>query len=223
MAKEILIIEDEGTIAGLLRRSLTQKGYAVVVMDCQQALLDAQKRHPDLVLLDAPQDSTRARALSQHIRGAQSCPLIMLVDTSTSAEPADGIECLPKPVDFVALLAAAETSLKQVKPARMRSLRILSRGDLVLDAKTHLLTNGERHYRLTPKEFLLLKLFMTRPGQVLTHKLILREVWNTEYDGDIRTLHVHVSWLRAKIEAVPHKPELLRTVRGVGYRFDTNS
>lgn len=223
MAKEIVIIEDEGTIAGLLRRSLTQKGYAVVVMDCQQALLDAQKRRPNLVLLDAPQDSTRARALSQHIRSAQNCPLIMLVDTSTPAETSEGIECLPKPVDFVALLAAAETSLKQVKPPRMRSLRVLSRGGLVLDAKTHLLTNGERHYRLTPKEFLLLRLFMTRPGQVLTHKLILREVWNTEYDGDIRTLHVHVSWLRAKIEAVPHKPELLRTVRGVGYRFDTTT
>ena len=223
MAKEILIIEDEGTIAGLLRRSLTQKGYSVAVMDCQQALLDAQKRRPNLVLLDAPQNSAQARALSQHIRGVQNCPLIMLVDTSASAEPSDGIECLPKPVDFVALLAAAETSLKQVKPARMRSLRVLSRGGLVLDAKTHLLTNGERHYRLTPKEFLLLRLFMTRPGQVLTHKLILREVWNTEYDGDIRTLHVHVSWLRSKIEAVPHKPELLRTVRGVGYRFDTTT
>lgn len=221
MAKEILIIEDEGTIAGLLRRSLTQKGYAVVVMDCQQALLDAQKRRPNLVLLDAPQDPARARSLSQQIRSAQSCPLIMLVDTSATAETAEGIECLPKPVDFVALLAAAETSLKQVKPARVRSLRVLRTGRLVLDAKTHLLTNGERHYRLTPKEFLLLRLFMTRPGQVLTHKLILREVWNTEYDGDIRTLHVHVSWLRGKIEDVPHKPELLRTVRGVGYRFDT--
>lgn len=223
MAKEIVIIEDEGTIAGLLRRSLTQKGYAVVVMDCQQAWLDAQKRRPNLVLLDAPQDSIQARALSQHIRSAQNCPLIMLVDTSTPIETTEGIECLPKPVDFVALLAAAETSLKQVKPARMRSLRVLRRGGLVLDAKTHLLTNGERHYRLTPKEFLLLRLFMTRPGQVLTHKLILREVWNTEYDGDIRTLHVHVSWLRSKIEAIPHRPELLRTVRGVGYRFDTTA
>lgn len=223
MAKEILIVEDEGTIAGLLSRSLTQKGYAVAVLNCQQAFPDTQMHHPNLVLLDAPPDPVLARALCQHIRSTQGCPLIMLTDSSSSVETTDGIECLPKPVDFVALLAAAETSLKQTRPARMRSLRIIRRGNLILDSKTRLLTNGDKHYRLTPKEFLLLRLFMTKPGQVLTHKLILREVWNTEYDGDIRTLHVHVSWLRHKIEAVPHKPELLRTVRGVGYRFDTSS
>ena len=223
MAKEILIIEDEGTIAGLLSRSLTQKGYAVAVLDCQHALLDTQKRHPNLVLLDAPEDPALTRTLCQHVRGTQSCPLIMLVDSSAAAETADGMECLPKPVDFVALLAAAETSLKQTRPTRVRGLRVLRRGGLILDTKTRLLTRGDNLYRLTPKEFLLLRLFMTRPGQVLTHKLILREVWNTEYDGDIRTLHVHVSWLRSKIETVPHKPEILRTVRGVGYRFDTSS
>ena len=221
MAKEILIIEDEGTIAGLLRRSLTQRGYSVVVLDRQQALLNTQKRHPNLVLLDAPADPVLARSLCQHVRSAQSCPLIMLVDSSTTTESSEGIDLLPKPVDFVALLAAAETSLKQTKPARIRSLRVLRRGELVLDTKTRLLANGERHYRLTPKECLLLRLFMTRPGQVLSHKLILQEVWNTEYDGDIRTLHVHVSWLRSKIESTPHRPEFLRTVRGVGYRFDT--
>jgi len=217
--KEILIIEDGDTIAGLLRRSLPQKGYTVVVLDCQQALLDTQRRHPSLVLLDAPEDPDLARTLCQHVRSTQSCPLIMLVDSSTSLETTEGTECLPKPVDFVALLATAETSLKQARPARVRALRVLRRGQLVLDAKTRLLTNGERHYRLTPKEFLLLRLFMTRPRQVLTHKLILREVWNTEYDGDIRTLHVHICWLRSKIEAIPHQPELLRTVRGVGYVF----
>lgn len=223
MPKEILIIEDEGTIAGLLTRSLTQKGYAVAVLDCQQAFPDTQKHRPNLVLLDAPSDQVLAQALCQHIRSTQACPLIMLTDSSSSIPVTDGIECLPKPVDFVALLAAAEASLKPNKPARLRSSRIIRSGDLILDSKTRLLTKGDKHYRLTPKEFLLLRLFMTRPGQILTHKLILREVWNTEYDGDIRTLHVHISWLRTKIEAVPHRAELLRTVRGVGYRFDSHS
>ncbi len=223
MAKEILIIEDEGTIAGLLRRNLAQNGYTVVVMDCEQALQQAQKRRPNLVLLDAPQDSKRTLTLCQHIRSTMSCPLVMLQDSNALAESSEGIECLPKPVDFVTLLTTAETSLKQQRATRTRSLRVLRSGELALDLKTRQVTNGDSRFRLTPKEFLLLKLFMTSPGQVLSHKHILKEVWNTDYDGDIRTLHVHVSWLRSKIEKIPRRPERLRTVRGVGYRFEITS
>jgi len=223
MAKEILIIEDEGYIAGLLRRNLTQKGYTVVEEECEHALQDARKHKPSLVFLDAPEQRTAASELCQHIRDTMTCPLIVLTDPSVDLEVAEGIECLPKPVDYMALVTAAENSLKQQKSTRTRSLRVLRRGDLALDLQTRLLTRGEQHYRLTPKEFLLLKLFMSKPGQVLNHKLILKEVWNTEYDGDIRTLHVHVSWLRRKIEATPQQPQRLRTVRGVGYRFEIKS
>jgi DNA-binding response OmpR family regulator len=123
-------------------------------------------------------------------------------------------------VDFRALLTAVENALKRQRSGKTRTLRVLRRGELALDLQTRYLTKGENRYRLTPKEFLLLKLFMSKPGLVLSHKVILKEVWNTEYEGDIRTLHVHVSWLRKKIEDTPGKPVRLRTVRGVGYRFE---
>jgi two-component system alkaline phosphatase synthesis response regulator PhoP len=99
-------------------------------------------------------------------------------------------------------------------------VRFLRCGNLSLDLRTQCLTKGQQRYRLTPKEFLLLKMFMSKPGQVLSHKAIMKEVWYTDYLGDTRTLYVHVNWIRKKIEDMPGSPVSLRTVRGVGYRFE---
>lgn len=220
MTKEILIIEDEGFITGLLGRNLAQKGYSLAILESDQAMTLARKHKAGLVLLEAPANPGKTLEICQHVRDALSAPIIVLTEPATYLDELEGVECLTKPVDFRALLAAVENALKRQRPAKARAVRVLRRGDLALDLQTRLLARGDQHYRLTPKEFLLLKLFMSRPGQVLTHKVILKEVWNTEYDGDIRTLHVHISWLRGKIEDSPREPTRLRTVRGVGYRFE---
>jgi DNA-binding response OmpR family regulator len=93
-------------------------------------------------------------------------------------------------------------------------------GGLVLDPDTRTLRQGETTVHLRPKEAELLALFMRNPGQVLSRRQIMAEVWDTDYLEDTRTLNVHVCWLRAKIEAEPGVQCRLRTVRGVGYRFD---
>lgn len=221
MAKEILIIEDEGFIAGLLGRNLAQKGYSLAILDSQHALQHARKHKASLVLVEAPIGSGQTSALCQHIRDTTPAPIIVLTETPADHDETEGVEYLAKPVDFRALLAVVGNALKRPRSSKPRTLRTLRRGELALDLQNRLLSKGEQRYRLTPKEFLLLRLFMSKPGQVLTHKVILKEVWNTEYDGDIRTLHVHISWLRKKIEDTPKKPVRLRTLRGVGYRFET--
>jgi len=223
MAKEILIIEDEGFIAGLLSRNLTQRGYGLAILECKQAMQQARKHKASLVLLEAPANPGQATAICQHMRDTTTAPIIALCDPGASLDEIEGVEYLSKPVDFRALLAAVENALKRQRSSKPRTLRVLRRGDLTLDLQTRQLMKGQEHYHLTPKEFRLLRLLMSKPGQVLTHKLILREVWNTEYEGDIRTLHVHICWLRKKIEATPNKPAQLRTVRGVGYRFETKA
>ncbi|MFZ5915741.1 MAG: winged helix-turn-helix domain-containing protein [Chloroflexota bacterium] len=106
---------------------------------------------------------------------------------------------------------------KKEKPARVP--QVLTVDDLNLDLKTRELKNGHGLIRLTPKECQLLATFMRYPNQVLSHRFLMKEVWETDYLGDMRTLQVHVSWLRRKIEADPRRPARLRTVRGVGYRF----
>ena len=106
---------------------------------------------------------------------------------------------------------------------RARAPQVLTAEDLRLNLETRELRNGHGIIRLTPKECQLLATFLRYPNQVLSHKFLMREVWETDYIGDMRTLQVHVCWLRRKIEKNPRQPIRLRTVRGVGYRFSAQS
>lgn len=99
----------------------------------------------------------------------------------------------------------------QVDPLRV--------GELSLHMEDRTLFKNGRREKLTPKEARLLKAFMSNGGKVLTRKYLMKEVWETDYLGDTRTLDVHIRWLRQKIEDDPSRPRYLRTVRGVGYRF----
>jgi len=97
--------------------------------------------------------------------------------------------------------------------------QVLTVDGLRLNVKTQELHNGHGATHLTPMECSLLATFMRNPNQVLNHKFLMKNVWGTDYTGDMRTLQVHVCWLRRKIEENPCRPTRLRTVRGVGYRF----
>lgn len=96
---------------------------------------------------------------------------------------------------------------------------IFRAADLTLDLAKKEIRGCNGNNKLTPKECELLALFMSYPGRVLSRKLLMKEVWNTDFVDDTRTLEVHVCWLRKKIEEDPHNPQRLRTIRGVGYRF----
>lgn len=220
MAKEILVIEDEGLIAGLIGKSLTRKGYEIAVLERKQIARQARKHKPSLIILDAPSSEAEAVDACRRLQEATSVPILMLSDSPSELEELEGVVYLTKPPDFRELLAAVESNLSVRRKRKKHTLHFLRLGDLALDLQTHRLIKGETRYRLTPKEFMLLKMFMSNPGQVLTHKAIMKEVWNTSYTGDTRTLYVHVSWIRGKTEEDPAKPTILRTVRGVGYRFE---
>ena len=221
MAKEILIIENEGFIAGLLSRSLVRKGYDISVLEHNKALKQARRHKASLVLLEAPASGAEAAETCRFLRDATAAPIIALTESPAELEDIEGVEYLTKPVVFRELLKAVENALKRKRPSRKRPVRVLRCGNLALDLKTHSLTKGKDRHRLTPKEFLLLEMFMRNPGKVLSHKRIMKKVWNTDYLDDLRTLYVHVSWIRKKIEDAPKKRACLRTVRGVGYRFET--
>ncbi|MCB0166527.1 MAG: response regulator transcription factor, partial [Anaerolineae bacterium] len=100
--------------------------------------------------------------------------------------------------------------------------RFLRLPTFMLDYQKQTILRGEQHFSLTPKEFKLLKLLVSYTNQILKRKTIMKEVWETDYMGDTRTLDVHIRWLREKIEDTPSKPKYLITVRGVGYRFSTD-
>ena len=97
--------------------------------------------------------------------------------------------------------------------------RFFRQPDLIVDTQQRKVLHNGKKRSLTPKEFRLLKLFIDNKNQILSRKTIMQEVWETDYMGDTRTLDVHIRWLREKIEADPGQPQLIQTVRGVGYRF----
>ncbi len=97
--------------------------------------------------------------------------------------------------------------------------QVFRAADLTLDLTRREIKGCNGNNKLTPKECELLALFMSYPGRVLSRKLLMKEVWETDFLDDTRTLEVHICWLRKKIEDDPHRPQRLRTVRGVGYRF----
>jgi len=222
MAKEILIIEEEGFIASLLRKNLLKKGYDITILERKEALRQVRKHKANLVLLEANASGVEASETCRLLREATTVPIIVLTDSTAKLGEVEGIEYLTKPLDFHELLTVMERALNHPPKRKKRMLRILRIGDLALDLQTHHLTTREHRYHLRPKEFSLLRLFMSNPGRVMSHKVIMKEVWDTDYLGDTRTLYVHVNWLRQKIEDTPKKPVHLRTVRGVGYRFEIN-
>jgi DNA-binding response OmpR family regulator len=106
------------------------------------------------------------------------------------------------------------------KLAKNLTRREIRAGPLVLDPDTRTLHKGQESIHLRPKEAALLTMFLCNPGRVLSRQEIMKEIWETDYMGDTRTLSVHVRWLREKVEDDPSAPRFLRTVRGVGYRFE---
>ncbi|NIV29089.1 MAG: hypothetical protein GWN58_06145 [Anaerolineae bacterium] len=106
------------------------------------------------------------------------------------------------------------------KLAEQLTSREIRAGSLVFDPDTRILHRGDSTWHLRPKEAALLVYFIENSGKVLSREQIIKDVWETDYFGDTRTLSVHVCWLREKIEEEPRAPVLLRTVRGVGYRFE---
>lgn len=109
---------------------------------------------------------------------------------------------------------------KAPRPDKAKSPKILRSGNLSLNLENRQLTKGKESKRLTPKECKLLETFISNGGEVLTRKFLMKEVWETDFLDDTRTLDVHIRWLREKIEDDPSNPVYLRTVRGVGYRFE---
>jgi two-component system alkaline phosphatase synthesis response regulator PhoP len=224
MTLRILFVEKDLTTADLLVPSLERKGYQVSVSSTQRQVLSRLRSfRPDLLVVDVASYGYKGYKLCEtigtHLEGV---PCIMMVD-SGPASPQQGAGGHAGGI-AAAYIAPPFTSRKLLYRIRQvadnLARRELHAGPLMLDLRTRTLRNGDQVHHLRPKEVELLALFMRSPGKVISRKDLMRDIWQTEYMGDTRTLSVHIRWLRLKIEPNPDTPALLRTVRGVGYRFD---
>ena len=216
MGLRILFVEKDVTTADLLLPSLERKGYQVVVAQTQrQAVSRIRSGRPDLIILDVASFGAGGYKVSEAVRTRlDGVPAILLLEA--------GHEGLTDTAD--AFMTPPFTSRKLLYRVRKLAEQLTSReiraGSLVFDPDTRILRRGDKTFHLRPKEAALLVYFIENSGKVLSREQIIQDVWETDYFGDTRTLSVHVCWLREKIEENPRTPILLRTVRGVGYRFE---
>ncbi len=216
MSLRILFVEKDIITADLLVPSLQRKGYQVLLAQTQrQAVSRIRSLRPDLLVLDVASFGANGYKISNAVRSKlDAVPTILLLEKGHASAGSTADAFMTPPFTSRKLLYRVKKVAEKLTSREIRS------GPLALDPDTRSLRKGETGTHLRPKEAALLTYFMRNPGRVLSRQDIIKEVWETDYIGDTRTLSVHVRWLRLKIEDDPSHPRFLRTVRGVGYRFE---
>jgi two-component system response regulator VicR len=233
MSRTILIVEDEQAIADILAFNLVRAEYEVLTAADGQLGLDMARLHnPDLILLDIMLPALDGFEVCRRLREEGSAvPVIMLTAREEEADKVLGLELgaddyITKPFSMRELLArvkanirraAAETAAASARPAAEGEA--LSAGPLSLHPSGMEVRKRGEPLPLSQREYDLLLFFMRHPGSVFSREELMREVWNYDYYGDLRTVDVSIRRLREKIEDVPGEPELLLTRRGAGYVF----
>ena len=240
MENKILVVEDDNTVLEMLEYNLSRQGYQVVTAkDGRSALTFARQEKPNLIVLDVMLPGIDGFEVCRILRKEFSFPILMLTARTEEVDKIVGLEMgaddyLTKPFSMRELLARVKALLRRVDLIREainsenagsatdleEPIPLLTFDNLEIDQnRREVRLNGEP-LRLKPKEFDLI-LFLTRhQGIALSRDLILERVWGWTYDGNSRTVDVHVRWLREKIEADPGNARRILTVRGIGYRFD---
>lgn len=222
----IILIDDERKLTDPLSASFRRDGYTVsVANDGHVGLSLALVEAPDVVILDVMMPGLDGWQVCQSIRQHSTVPIIMLTALDDSVDRIKGLELgaddyLVKPFSYKELEAHVRAMLRRVKLDRGENMpATITVGDITLDLDAHTVTRQGQELVLRQKEFEILSLLMTNLGKVVTRHQLFDQVWGTDWLGDTRTLDVHMSWLRGKLEADPANPRYLQTVRGVGYRF----
>jgi len=225
----VLIIEDEENISEAIQYNLRQNGYQVLTAeDGLKGLGIIENNQVDLLILDIMLPGMDGLDVCKEIRKTSNMPIIMLTAKIEEYNKVVGLELgaddyVTKPFSMSELLARVKSLLRR---SNMNSTsdneqsNILESGDLLVDLNKHIATIEKTPLDLRPKQFDLLTFFLRNKGKALSRDQILENLWGYNYIGDVRTVDVHVRWLREIIEKDSRKPNRIITVRGFGYRFD---
>lgn len=229
MAK-IVVIEDDRTLADLLRYNLSREGFTVATATQGNLGLELIRREkPDAIIMDVMLPGMDGFELTRVLRRESAVPVLMLTARSDEIDKVLGLELgaddyLTKPFSMRELLARVKAMLRRGELAKQEpgagESPAIKAGEIELDPSRHMLTVAGAIIEATPKEFDLLQFLMNNRGQVFSREGLLERVWGYDYPGDSRTVDVHVRWLRQKIEVDPSCPKHVMTVRGVGYKFE---
>ena len=243
MPYRVLLVEDDVALRETVEYNLRNQGYEVVVADNGYAALEAARRQPpDVMLLDVMLPGIDGLEVCRLLRKETSLPILMLTARSEEVDRVVGLEMgaddyLTKPFSMRELMARVKALLRRVEliredlaaeqqeaagaeAAEERKTETLAFDDLEIDLGRREVRLGGAPVRLKPKEFDLLLFLARNRGIALSRDLLLERVWGWTFDGNSRTVDVHVRWLREKLERDPADPARIVTVRGIGYRFE---
>ena len=220
---KVLVVDDDAALAEMLQIVLQASGFETAWVGRGDEAVDGFRRfRPDLVLLDLMLPGRDGVDVCRDLRSESDVPIVMLTAKSDTTDVVEGLEAgaddyVPKPFKTQELLARVKTRLRRSAPPGDDpvALRI---GDITIDVDAHTVHRGNEPLSLTPLEFDLLLALAKRPAHVFTREALLDEVWGYRNAADTRLVNVHVQRLRAKVERDPEKPEIVITVRGIGYR-----
>lgn len=225
---KIMLVDDDETIIETLEYNLKRQGFEVKAFNKgQTALAGLTDTAPDLIILDWMLPDMVGPEICKVIRTrAVEIPILMLTGRSTPAEVAEGLQAgaddyLAKPFSTVELMARVQALLRRSSRGKAAgSSKKIVVGDLSLDEDSRRVVWRGKNVDLSPKEFLLLKVLMVNGGKTLTTEQLLNQVWGYDFSGDVKTVAVHVRWLRQKLEDDPQNPVLLETIHRSGYRLN---
>ena len=224
MSGRILVVDDEPQILRALRASLRGAGYEVDTAETAEGALTALAVNPpDAVILDLVLPDGRGTDVCRELRTWSRVPVIVLSvvgdeDEKVAALDAGADDYVTKPFGIDELLARLRAALRRGEGAGESVVEV---GELRVDLEKRAVSVAGRPVQLTPHEFGLLRVLARNRGKLLTHAMLLREVWGRGYDGESHYLHVYVSQLRRKLEPDPARPRYILTEPGAGYRLAT--
>ena len=226
---KILIVEDESSFSEAISFLLGKEGFETDVAENGRLALDLFKSHTyDLVLLDLMIPEVSGIDVCRAIRTTSMVPIIMLTAKDSEVDKVVGLELgaddyVTKPYSSRELVARIKAVLRRGVPESADSdsnSAIQVAGGIRMDVERHQVTVNEVLINLPLKEFELLEFLLRNEGRVLTRGQLIDRVWGGDYYGDTKTLDVHIKRLRSKIEVDPANPQLIQTIRGLGYKFE---
>lgn len=226
MKPRILVVDDDRKTVDLIRLYLEKDGYPVMVAyDGLRALELARRSNPGLIILDLMLPRVDGMDICRLLRSESRIPIIMLTAKTTEEDKLRGLDTgaddyMTKPFSPREVVARVRAVLRRAHVEEPDGPPEIAIGDLVIDFIRHEARLAGVSIHLTPKEFTLLEIMATQPGRVFTRLELLESAFGFDYEGFERTIDVHMMNLRKKIECDPNKPKYIRTVYGLGYKFE---
>lgn len=224
-APQVVIVEDDAQIRRFVRTSLEAESYRVAEAETRKrGAIEAGTRKPDLVIVDLGLPDGSGIDVIRDVRAWSSVPILVLSARVDERDKIDALDAgaddyLTKPFGTGELLARVRAMLRRSARAPGGSIDVSTFGDVRVDLAARTVVRNDERVHVTPVEFRLLAHLVSHPGQVLTHRQLLREIWGPSHAQDSHYLRIYMGRLRQKLEREPARPRHFITETGVGYRF----